>query len=140
MKRQWTIAIVVHKVSEITILSAYGLGLLSTLSGDNPAGSTGLFAPIVALSTAMIVVVQKKITSDTNVFILPERAIAIGSIFTAHLWLSDASGYAPFSIQLIGIVFVVALVGLASTALQYAGDWLEVVVGHIRKCRKGGDQ
>ena len=92
----------------LIIVFAYIIPFCSSTE-ENPTGGAGSFAPLVALFTAMIALSRSKL--NAKLFPSPDILIGLGSLFTAHLWLADAEGIPPFSLEVPRIILLLAISG-----------------------------
>ena len=99
----------------LTIVFAYIIPFCNSTE-ENPTGGAGSFAPLIALFTAMIALLRSKLNANAKLFPPPDTLIGFGSFFTAHLWLADAEGISPFSLEVPRIILLLA----ASAAILLA--------------------
>lgn len=74
---------------------SFVIPMTGSASADYPAGSAGLFAPIVALSVAATVLLQGAIANIQKLRRLQPAFIGLGSMASAYLWMADAADTHP---------------------------------------------
>ena len=119
-------AIALYCVACTVATVAFITAMTSEMTQDNPSGEAGLYAPLVALSVAVLFLVE---AFDVGVW--PSRrlrivAVGLGSLASAYLWIADEAGVHPSDPKLIVDLLVVwiAVAVVASTLI------LAVILGN----------
>ena len=99
---------ILYGILALAIVSGYIIPSYSSTE-ENPTGWAGSLAPLIALFTALIALLRSKL--NAKLFPSPDILIGLGSLFTAHLWLADAEGIPPFSLEVLRIILLLAASG-----------------------------
>ena len=100
----------IYALLALIIVFAYIIPFYSSTE-ENPTGWAGSLAPLIALFTALIALLRSKLNANAKLFPSPDILIGLGSLFTAHLWLADAEGIPPFSLEVLRIILLLAASG-----------------------------
>ncbi len=105
--------IAVYCVASVVAVVAFYTALTTDGTDEDPAGVAGLFAPLIALSVAAMIVAEAFRVS-ANLF-LWLRAIGIGfvSSLSAYLWMAEEAEIHPSNLKLLfdlSVVWVVAAI------------------------------
>ena len=80
-------------------------------TADDPAGQAGLYAALVALCTAGILLAEA--ARESKVRPLPKVCIGLGTLATAYLWIADEAGVHPMNLSLPGSILLLYLLAAA---------------------------
>ncbi len=97
---------------------SFVIPMLGSASADYPAGSAGLFAPIIALSVAATVLLQAAIAKVRQLRRLPPAFVGLGSMASAYMWMADAADTHPMDPALS--IPVLMLFGMAAAFVATA--------------------
>lgn len=103
-----------YRTLGITVVLMYIAPFILSSEAD-PTGQAGSFAPIVALYTALLILLRSRVSRDASWGISPNTMIGLGSLFTAHLWFTDAEGTHPLDFNLPLAIVLALIPGLAIT-------------------------
>ena len=104
----------IYGILASAIVSGYIIPSYSSTE-ENPTGWAGSLAPLIALFTALIALLRSKF--NAKLFPSSDILIGLGSLFTAHLWLADAEGIPPFSLEVPRIILLLAISGAILLAI-----------------------
>ena len=107
---------------------AFIIPLLNTATDEDPAREAGLFAPVVALCVAAMILAESTKAGGLQVRRVPGIFIGLGSMASAYLWMAEASDVHPRDFELP--LTLAILFGLA--ALMLRGLYTMVPTRHSR--------
>ena len=94
-------------VSAILGIVTFVASMIAEPTAANPAGEAGLYAALVALCTAGIILAEALRESKDH--LLPKICIGLGTLATAYLWIADEAGVHPKNPNLLGNVLLLYL-------------------------------
>ena len=89
--------------------------LLTSPTEENPTGNAGLFAPVIALCTAAVVLTQAVKAGGLKFQRIPSIFIGVGSMASAYLWIAAEARAHPADPALPGVLLVLLVVTALST-------------------------
>ena len=75
--------------------NAFGLPMFTAATEDDPTASAGVYAPIIALSVASIILLEAANSDAKGFRRLPTAFIGLGSMASAYMWMADAADTHP---------------------------------------------
>ena len=103
----------VYGVAGTVAVIAFYTALTTDGTDENPAGEAGLYAPLIALSVAFMIVAEA-FRLGTRLFVwLRAIGIGVGSSFSAYLWMAEEVEVHPSNLKLLfdlSIVWVLAAI------------------------------
>ena len=125
-------------VSVILGIVTFVASMTTEPTANDPAGQAGLYAALVALCTAGIVLAEA--ARESKVRPLPKVCIGVGTLATAYLWIADEAGVHPMNLSLPGSILLLYLLAAVVFSIPMlliitsgASNWLS------RGCSSGKD-
>ncbi len=112
----WSKAIAnwIQGIAVMIAIAAFLTPLLTPPTEDNPTADVGLFAPVVALCVAAMLLTQAMQVRGLPIRPIPGICIGIGSMVSAYFWMADEAGVHARDLDLPVVLLV--LLGLAAVA------------------------
>ena len=135
-----TLGIYWYIVSVILIIVTLLASMITEPTTDNPAGEAGLYAALVALCTAGIILAEALRESKDN--LMPKICIGLGTLATAYLWIADEPGMHPRNPSLPGNILLLYLLATAVFSipmLLIIAGWVSNWLSRGRYSGKDGD-
>ena len=108
----------------VLALLAFVAPLVETITPDNPTGGAGVYAPIIALCTAAMAILESVVTEEQG-RIISKIFIAVGALASSYLWIAEGAKMHPFEPTLsLQLLLLFGLTGLLTVAIP-----LWVVIG-----------
>lgn len=104
-----------YSIATVIAIAAFLAPLLTAPSDENPTGGAGLFAPVVALCTAAIVLAEAVNAKRFQFRRIPSMFIGIGSMATAYLWMAAEADVHPANPTLLGAISLLWIVAALAT-------------------------
>lgn len=114
-----------HWIMAVVAAAAFAHPMLTPSTEANPTANAGLFAPVIALCTATIVLAQAVNPGGLRIRRMPGILIGVGSLLSAYLWMTAEAGAHPRDPALpivLFILFALAAVGILAMAVLAQGD------------------
>ena len=100
-------------VAAVAAVIAFIIPLLNTPTDQDPAREAGLFAPVVALCVAAMILAESIKAGGLQVRRIPGIFIGLGSMGSAYLWMAEASDAHPRDLELpVTLVILFAIAAL----------------------------
>ena len=115
-----------YRILGIAVIFVYAIPFMQS-TNENPTGGAGSFAPLIALYTAMLILLRSRVSADANWRVSPDIMIGLGSLFTAHLWLVDSEGISPLDVTLPLLVLLALIPGVAITVWLFVPEIVRAV-------------
>ena len=96
-----------HWVIAIIAVATFTAALLTSPTNENPTGNPGLFAPIVALCTAAMILTQAVNGKGVKIQRFPGILIGIGSLASAYLWMAAEANIHPADPELLRTISII---------------------------------
>ena len=126
--------IAVYCVAGIVAVVAFYTALTTDGTDEDPAGVAGLYAPLIALSVATMIVAEAFRVS-THLFLwLRAIGIGVGSSLSAYLWMAEEAEVHPSD---LGLLFDLSRVWIAAAIVSFA--LIPVVIAVIVSARDSDD-
>ena len=108
-RNDWVSILIIYIQIALVILGIFSFVTPLTIepTADDPAGQAGLYAALVALCTAGIVLAEA--ARESKVRLLPKVCIGVGTLATAYLWIADEAGVHPMNPSLPGSILLLYL-------------------------------
>ena len=103
-------------VAAVAAVIAFIFPLLNAPSDQDPTGGAGLFAPVVALCVAAMILTEAIKAEGLKVRRIPGILIGLGSMGSAYLWMATESDAHPLDPELP--VTLAILFGIAALMLM----------------------
>ncbi len=100
-----------YGVAAVAAGFAFLATLLSTPTQEDPTGGAGLFAPVVALCVAAMVLAEAIRAGGLQIRRAPGIFIGLGSMASAYLWMADAGETHPREPVLLGTLALLFVMG-----------------------------
>ena len=94
---------------------AFIIPLLNAPTDQEPTGGAGLFAPVVALCVAAMILTEAIKAGGLQVRRIPSISIGLGGMGSAYLWMAEANNAHPRDLELP--LTLVILFGMAALTL-----------------------
>ena len=97
---------------------AFIVPMITPSTEENPTGDAGLYAPVVALSVAAMILTQAVQSGGLRSRPVPGIFIGLGSMASAYLWIADEAGAHPLNPELpLVLLLIFGLVALTTVAI-----------------------
>ena len=103
-------------IAAVAAAIAFLIPFLNAPTDQDPTGSAGPFAPIVALCVAAMILAEAVKGGGLQIRRIPSVFIGLGSMGSAYLWMAAESGTHPLDPELpvaLAILFALAALILA---------------------------
>ena len=98
--------------------AAFAVPLLEESTKEDPTGGAGIYAPIVALCAAAILLSEAMNAGELRIRRIPSFFVGIGGLASAYLWVADATKTHPTNPELpLAMVVIFALASVATVAV-----------------------
>ena len=121
----------VYCVAGTVAILAFYTALTTDGTDEDPAGVAGLYAPLIALSVAFMIVAEA-FRLGTRLFVwLRAIGIGVGSSLSAYLWMADEAEVHPSNLKLLfdlspvlglGVIFTLLLMFIIIPEFLGSGD------------------
>ena len=104
---------------------AFIIPLLNAPTDQDPTGAAGLFAPVVALCVAAMILTEAIKAGGLQVRRIPSIFIGLGGMGSAYLWMAEASDAHPRDLELpltLVILFVIAALTLTVPLIAWSNS------------------
>lgn len=105
---QWIVAVIA--------IAAFLAPLVTPPTEDNPTADAGLFAPVIALCVAAMVLTQAAVQArGLKVRTVPNIGIGIASMASAYLWIADEAETHPLDPELPVVLLALLIAAALAT-------------------------
>ena len=104
-----------YAVAAAGAVISFSIPLMMTPTIEDPTGGAGLFAPVVAICVAAMVLAEAVNAGGLQLRRIPGIFIAVGSMASAYLWMAAESGTHPRDPALLGALALIFLMGALVT-------------------------
>lgn len=113
-----------HWVMVLMITCVFLGALLTAPTDEDPAGNARLFAPIIALCTASMVLARAMKGCGPQLRSIPSLFFGLGSMAIAYLWIADAAAVHSANLSFLLILLILfGVVALPMTPLLLSAPW-----------------
>ena len=108
-------------VAAVAALIAFMIPLLTAPTDEDPTGGAGLFAPVVALCVAAMILTEAIKAEGLQIRRIPSIFIGLGGMGSAYLWMAAESDAHPLNPELpVALVILFAMAALTFTVSLFA--------------------
>ena len=100
-----------YVVAAASAAISFSIPMMTTATEQDPTGGAGIFAPLVAICVAAMVLAEAVNARGLQIRKWPGILIAIGSMASAYLWMADAGETHPREPILLGTLALLFIMG-----------------------------